>query len=223
MKKIGLGLIAAGLLVTPALAADMALKAPLLPPPPLWTGWYVGANGGGGWANTTWTFPAPQFFATAAGQSFSTNPNGGIAGGQIGYNYQFSNWVVGGEFMGDWANLSQKVVGPVPAFPFDSFTTNCKTSSRLLFVSATPRRIGSFTARPVSPAAQLTSVPFQERRFRAWHFRTLKDYGALPSAPESNSCGRRTSSLASSTTLRLSVVNRSLRRRHATVTRRAQA
>jgi outer membrane immunogenic protein len=123
MKKIGLGIIVAGLLATPAMAADMALKAPPLPPPPLWTGWYAGVNGGGGWENTTWTFTAPQFFATAAGQSFSTNPNGGIAGWQIGYNYQFGNWVVGGELMGDWANLSNKVTGPVPAFPFDTFTT----------------------------------------------------------------------------------------------------
>jgi outer membrane immunogenic protein len=123
MKKIVLGLIAAGFLAMPALAADMALKAPLLPPAPLWTGWYIGANGGGGWENTNWTFPTAQFFATAAGQSFSTNPSGGIAGGQVGYNYQFGHWVVGGELMGDWANLSNKVTGPVPAFPFDSFTT----------------------------------------------------------------------------------------------------
>jgi outer membrane immunogenic protein len=124
MRKSLLSIAAvAALFGTPAFAADMALKAPPLPPAPIWSGWYFGANGGGGWENTTWTFPTVQFFATAAGQSFSTNPNGGIAGGQFGYNYQFGHWVVGGEFMGDWSGLSQKVVGPVPAFPFDSYTT----------------------------------------------------------------------------------------------------
>ena len=124
MRKSLLSMAAVAALVgTPALAADMALKAPPPPPAPIWSGWYFGANGGGGWENATWTFPTVQFFATAAGQSFSTNPNGGIAGGQFGYNYQFGHWVVGGEFMGDWSGLSQKVVGPVPAFPFDSYTT----------------------------------------------------------------------------------------------------
>src|ERR1700728_643493 len=88
---------------SPVLAADMALKAPPIPLVPIWSGWYFGANGGGGWENNTWTVAAAQFFATAAGQSFGTNPNGGIAGGQFGYNYQFGRWVVGGEFMGDWS------------------------------------------------------------------------------------------------------------------------
>jgi outer membrane immunogenic protein len=105
-----------------ALAADMALKAPLLPPPPLWTGWYVGVNGGGGWEHNDWTFPTTQFFAVA-GQGFSTNPTGGVAGGQIGYNYQVGRWVIGGEFDGDWSGLKQTVVGPIPPFAADSYTT----------------------------------------------------------------------------------------------------
>ena len=75
--KNGLMVIAAfaALTVPPVLAADMALKAPPLPPPaPTWTGWYIGANGGGGWAHTDWNFPTSQFFDTAAGQGFWNRP-----------------------------------------------------------------------------------------------------------------------------------------------------
>jgi outer membrane immunogenic protein len=107
-----------------ALAADMALKAPPLPEVPSWTGFYIGLNGGGGWDHNSWTFPTAQFFTTAANQGFVTNPNGGIFGGQIGYNFQIGPWVLGVEFAGDWSGLSQTLVGPVtPAFPFDSYTT----------------------------------------------------------------------------------------------------
>jgi hypothetical protein len=46
-------LVAAG----SALAADLSLKAPPapLPPAPTWTGFYIGANGGWGWANVNAT------------------------------------------------------------------------------------------------------------------------------------------------------------------------
>src|SRR5215467_4042225 len=52
MKKLLVSSIAAlGLIGKPALAADMAVKAPPPPPAPVysWTGCYVGANGGGVW------------------------------------------------------------------------------------------------------------------------------------------------------------------------------
>lgn len=135
MKKILLGFAAIATLIgTPALAADMELKAPPPPPPATWAGWYVGINGGGGWADTTWTFPVVEFFNTAAGQSFGTHPSGGLVGGQIGYNFQTGPWVVGAEFDGDWADLSQTRVGPLAAvFPADSFTTKLQDLETFTF------------------------------------------------------------------------------------------
>jgi outer membrane immunogenic protein len=78
---------------TPALAADMALKAP---PPPAsvatWTGWYIGADVGGTWFNqsATWN-PLPTAAAFGANTITGTERASGVIGGvYAGYNYQIS-------------------------------------------------------------------------------------------------------------------------------------
>ncbi|HLL27434.1 MAG TPA: outer membrane protein [Xanthobacteraceae bacterium] len=93
MKKL---LLAAGvafaLLSAPLRAADYPLKAP----PALfnWTGFYVGANGGGLWGTTDQ--PEPDVFM---------NIRGSMAGGTAGYNWQAGNWVLGVEGDFDWAHM----------------------------------------------------------------------------------------------------------------------
>src|SRR5690349_10794964 len=85
-----------------AVAADTPLKAP---PPPIapvmmCTGFYVGLNGCYSWgrANTT-LFPAAPLLACPAGR----DGNGGVFGGQIGYNWQVGpKWVFGREADGQW-------------------------------------------------------------------------------------------------------------------------
>ena len=77
-------------------------KAPSLPvvPPYNWTGIYVGAFGGITYGRAPWDY-------LPAGPSVDPSPrfDGAIAGGQIGYNYQFANrWVVGVEVDGGWSN-----------------------------------------------------------------------------------------------------------------------
>ena len=82
----------AALIGTPALAADMALKAPPPAPQPLcaWCGWYVGLNAGYGWSvhNDKFALPPPGTFR-------GLDPRGGFGGGQIGYNWQSANFVFG--------------------------------------------------------------------------------------------------------------------------------
>jgi outer membrane immunogenic protein len=98
MKKalIGIASIAA-LIGTPALAADMALKAPP-PADPIWTwtGWYVGGNVGYSWGRDhgpiTLSDPVAGTLFSVAG---NTHLDGVIGGGQIGYNWQIKNWVYG--------------------------------------------------------------------------------------------------------------------------------
>jgi outer membrane immunogenic protein len=107
MKRLAIALLAVtGLSVgfgQIASAADLPVKAPVYKaPPPVaynWTGCYIGANAGYGWANKDWTDSS-----TPEGSNTST---GGLVGGQIGCDYQFaSNWVVGIQGMYDWANLN---------------------------------------------------------------------------------------------------------------------
>jgi outer membrane immunogenic protein len=111
MKKLAFAIAAIALVGTPAFAADMAVKAPPPPPAPVysWTGWYVGGNVGYSWGNantdltgngnvTNSTSPSGILFTRDFnfGGSNSTQLNGVIGGGQIGYNYQFSpNGVLG--------------------------------------------------------------------------------------------------------------------------------
>jgi len=64
-----------------------------------WTGFYIGGNIGGGFANSSWSDPF-----TGANNTFSKG--GFIGGGQIGYNQQY-NWLVFGvEGDFDWTGLS---------------------------------------------------------------------------------------------------------------------
>ena len=68
-----------------AFAADLRVKAPTPAPIPTynWTGFYIGANVGGGWASGTLT----DHFS---GVDFVDTNSGVIGGGQIGYNWQVS-------------------------------------------------------------------------------------------------------------------------------------
>jgi len=110
--RIWLSTIAALAAVSSASAADLPVKAP---PPPLpapvlnWTGFYIGANGGYSWgrAGRTLNFFSPVTGATifspvGTGTTSDSNMNGGLFGGQIGYNWQSANWVFGLETDAQW-------------------------------------------------------------------------------------------------------------------------
>jgi outer membrane immunogenic protein len=87
-----------------AQAADLPrpqYKAPEYVAPAFsWTGFYVGLNTGYGWGNTDWTRPAGSFQAA---------PKGWMAGGTIGYNYQWSAFVLGIEGDIDYMQLKGTV------------------------------------------------------------------------------------------------------------------
>jgi outer membrane immunogenic protein len=94
--------IAGGLAAAPcAVAADLSLaplyKAPPAPVPQTfnWTGFYLGANGGGGWGHSWWN-----------GQGTGVGLPGGQAGGTLGYNYQVGKVVFGAEGDIDWSRFT---------------------------------------------------------------------------------------------------------------------
>ncbi|MBV8472765.1 MAG: porin family protein [Hyphomicrobiales bacterium] len=104
MKKILLAALMAGVATT-AFASDLPTrKAPPAPAPVYvapafsWTGFYIGVNGGGAFAN--------------GGRDFG-NPNGGEVGGTVGYNYQLGQIVLGVEGDWDWAGINKNGVNAV--------------------------------------------------------------------------------------------------------------
>jgi outer membrane immunogenic protein len=82
-------------------AADMSVPRPAMffPPPFTWTGFYVGANLGGGWANGTLN-------DSFTGASLGNSSSGFVGGGQLGYNYQMGNFVLGAEWTIDGTSLN---------------------------------------------------------------------------------------------------------------------
>jgi outer membrane immunogenic protein len=96
-------------IVLPAYAADMPLKAPpIQPPPPNWTGFYLGAQVGGGWGERTVTYAGNDLAAAtlingglAIGGVQPVASHGvslsGVTGGiEAGYNWQIGrNWLIG--------------------------------------------------------------------------------------------------------------------------------
>jgi outer membrane immunogenic protein len=83
---------ALSVLAAPSFAADLPFRAPAAPIGVLynWTGFYVGANVGYGWADAS---ASAAFGGGSAGASETLN--GVIGGGQIGYNWQVDNFVTG--------------------------------------------------------------------------------------------------------------------------------
>ena len=98
-----------------ASAADMAPRYTKAPPAMVevwnWTGFYIGGNAGYSWGrsnsdvsyfNTLTGVPIVPPRGSILGAGYDMN--GAIAGGQIGYNWQSSNWVFGLEADAQWSD-----------------------------------------------------------------------------------------------------------------------
>jgi outer membrane immunogenic protein len=114
-------------------AADLAPRPYTKAPAPIvevwnWTGFYIGGNAGYSWGRSRTDV---SYFNTVTGlaivppvgsvTSSGFDMNGGIAGGQAGYNWQTSNWVFGLEADIQWSgekgsanyNCAATVIGGV--------------------------------------------------------------------------------------------------------------
>jgi outer membrane immunogenic protein len=103
-RLLQIGATFMALLASPAMAADMPIKTSLpLPAAPAfsWTGLYFGLNAGWLGANNAMVNQATPGFEEDSLAALSTgdfslgNKSGFIGGAEIGYNYQFNNWVAG--------------------------------------------------------------------------------------------------------------------------------
>lgn len=114
MKAFKVSLLAATLLAGASFAANAAdlggprgsLKdEPMYAPVASWSGLYLGVNAGYAWGNADWYYP---YYGT----STSTDLNGAILGGHIGYNKQIGNWVLGIEASLSGSNADGKASCP---------------------------------------------------------------------------------------------------------------
>jgi opacity protein-like surface antigen len=106
-----------------------------------WTGPYAGLEAGGGWGSGGYAFPNDagsfsSFAPQTGGGAFSQSLSGALAGGHVGYDYQWGIFVLGLETSIDWSNLSGKTTDPFA--PTVSPNTTYKTNLDWL-VAATPR------------------------------------------------------------------------------------
>jgi outer membrane immunogenic protein len=167
MKKLALSVAALAVSAGAALAADLpsrkgpAVLPPPPPPPPMWTGFYVGLNAGGAWANSntvntgaaglfaapTWETELAASAALATGQN-SANNSGFIGGGQIGYNYQFyNNFLVGIEadiqgIAGSGSSSSRSGALVPAAFPGETIVSTVSASRSLDYLGTVRGRLG---------------------------------------------------------------------------------
>jgi outer membrane immunogenic protein len=162
MKRILLSATLIGLAAAPAFAADLPRKAPPVAPvaAPVWnwTGFYIGAHGGGVWGrdditHSTVFAPAGLAFpvdaaAVTASSSPNLKPNGWIAGVHAGYNMQTGNFVWGLEGDISYFRLRANAGG---IFPFPStLPGGALGPPTLTYTSATSLStdwLGTFRAR----------------------------------------------------------------------------
>jgi outer membrane immunogenic protein len=152
MRKLAIAAVAGSALISgiaAANAADMAVKAPIPMAPAVfsWTGFYIGANVGGAWTPNSGgsdfgpLFPPfivlppavaiptviPGQLATLGGDG---RRSGVIGGGQVGYNWQVNQFVLGVEadavgtgLHGSSASASRTIGAPIFAVPVTQTVT----------------------------------------------------------------------------------------------------
>jgi outer membrane immunogenic protein len=135
-------LAAAGLTavaIAPALAADLPARAPAYTKAPAivepiynWSGFYGGLNAGGASSRNCWSINNAIGVTVPSTAEGCHNATGALAGGQIGYRWQMTNWVFGLEAQGDWADLKGSNVSQLTA-PFAVFNNNSKINAIGLF------------------------------------------------------------------------------------------
>jgi outer membrane immunogenic protein len=131
-------------------AADLSL-APLYKAPPSaapaydWSGFYVGANGGGGWGHSWWD-------ANTTG----IRPSGGQAGGTAGYNWQTGKVVFGIESDIDWSGIngtSTSAGCPVGCSTSDSWLSTVRGRVGYSFDRVMPYVTGGLAVGDIRAAA----------------------------------------------------------------------
>jgi outer membrane immunogenic protein len=127
---VAVGLISIAGFAGAASAADLPAKVYTKAPAAVapiynWGGFYVGLDGGGASSRNCWNVIDSLGTPVPALPSGCHDATGGLVGGQIGYRWQMTNWVLGLEAQGDWANLkgsNTSATGTFGGLPFSNQT-----------------------------------------------------------------------------------------------------
>src|SRR5579863_10023643 len=123
MKPALLAITALPLTSVSVIAADLEppIKAPLPPPPFIWTSCYGGGQAGGGFGQKDLNDSAAIVSPISGFTSANLNISGYMLGGQVGCDYQFaSNWVAGIEGSATGGNIGGNIGVATPGLPGDS-------------------------------------------------------------------------------------------------------
>src|SRR5579871_4197697 len=143
MRKYVISAAMALSLATPVFAADMAVKAPPAPPPmPLfsWTGFYVGANIGGAWANDGWhdTLFLTNFTGVVipgVGNIVVNNNDRWITTVAARFGWAIDHWLLYGKAGGGWVGSNSLTITnlntglQVTCGSFNGFGNSCSNST----------------------------------------------------------------------------------------------
>lgn len=140
LTGVSLGVLA---LVTGAQAADLgarpAYKAPVAPIPFTWAGFYVGGTFGAAFAHGSIADDPSSFTPWLNNVGYSNNSAGVIGGLEAGYNWQWTNLVLGIEADISATSLNHTVYA---AAPFSGSGAPDPYSSKLTWLSTVRGRIG---------------------------------------------------------------------------------
>ncbi|WP_062229081.1 outer membrane protein [Aureimonas frigidaquae] len=163
------GLLAATTL--PAAAADVIFEETVVTPvvamtAPSWTGFYIGAQAGGGFnpSNPDNISIIPSFPGAFPGSAFGSNytssfESGFVGGGHVGYDYQVGNWVVGAILDINATDIGerQSAFSSTPAF---------YTAERSLDFLATGRLRGGYLLTPQTLLYATGGVAYGDVNYR---------------------------------------------------------
>ena len=143
--RVALAAISLAALAGSAFAADLSARAPApyqpppAPPPVFsWTGCYVGANIGGGWASKS-SNDVSGFVTGVPGADLSSHTASGvIGGGQVGCDYQSGIWVVGLQGMFEGSGMEGSNTDPSGLFVVNSQLPWLATVTGRVGVTAAP-------------------------------------------------------------------------------------
>jgi len=149
-KLVFAGVTVAALGVQPALSADLPAEpaykaAPLIVPVYDWTGFYVGISGGYSRGSSSNVYTITGF----APEASTTQMNGGVFGGQIGYNWQPNRTFVIGieaDLQGTWQNGTDNPAGTSTATCVAGIPL-CTTTANTVGVDEKLRWLGTARGR----------------------------------------------------------------------------